>query len=187
MKFQISNFKFLISNYWKLAVFEIVNSRQRRAGFTLIELIVGIGILAIFSTFLISAINPFEQFKKTADAQRKNNLSQIQKALEAYYQDFGKYPESLNNKIVYNLSELNWGDSWAPYMDVLPEDPKSSLNYVYITDGNQQSYWLYASLERGGKDPQACNSDGTSCLNAPGATACGLTCNYGVSSPNVSP
>ncbi len=40
---------------------------MRTRGFTLIELIVSIGILAIFSTFLITTLNPFEQFSKAAD------------------------------------------------------------------------------------------------------------------------
>ena len=170
-------------NTWRLERF----ARGNLAGFTLIELIVGIGILSVFSTFLVASINPFEQFKKTADAQRKNDLSQIQKALEAYYQDFGKYPESSNDKIVYNSSVLDWGSSWTPYMDVLPKDPKQSWTYVYATDNNQQSYWFYASFERGGKDPQACKPDGSSCPNVPAGVTCGFICSYGVSSPNVSP
>ncbi|HVT01056.1 MAG TPA: type II secretion system protein [Patescibacteria group bacterium] len=159
-------------------------------GFTLIELVVSIGILAIFSTFLVAVLNPFEQFKKAADTQRKSDLAQIQRGLEAYYQDFGKYPDASSNKIVYNSSALNWGSSWAPYMDVLPKDDASGKNYAYAVSGDKQSYWLYASLDRGTHDPQACNN-GAACtslsLNGMSGTACGGTCNYGVSSPNVSP
>ncbi|HVZ66894.1 MAG TPA: type II secretion system protein GspG [Patescibacteria group bacterium] len=159
-------------------------------GFTLIELVVSIGILAIFSTFLVAVLNPFEQFKKAADTQRKSDLAQIQRGLEAYYQDYGRYPTASANKIVYNAAALNWGSSWAPYMDVLPKDDASGKNYVYVVSGDGQSYWLYTSLDRGAHDPQACNS-GAACdglaLNGIAANACGGTCNYGVSSPNVSP
>lgn len=159
-----------------------------RRGFTLIELIVVMGVLAIFSSFLVATLNPMEQFKKTSDSQRKNDLVQIQRALEVYYQDFGKYPDSTDYKIVYNSSTLGWGSAWAPYMNFLPKDPSASRSYIYVVSPNGQSYWIYASLERGGKDPQACNSDGSACSNVPGGVTCGSgICNYGVSSPNVSP
>lgn len=158
-------------------------------GFTLIELIVAIGILAIFSTFLVTVLNPFEQFKKASDSQRKSDLAQIQRALEAYYQDFGQYPTSSNNKISYNSSTLEWGSAWAPYIDILPKDLNQSKTYIYISGSNGQSYFLYSSLDRGGRDPQACNASGTACSNVPGGVTCGGSniCNYGVSSPNVSP
>ncbi len=164
-------------------------SSRNLTGFTLIELIVAVGVLAIFATFLLTTLNPFEQFKKAADAQRKNDLAQIQRAIEAYYQDFGTYPASSNNKISYNSSTLEWGSTWSPYIDVLPKDPSGSNSYIYVSGSNGQSYFLYASLDRGGKDPQACNSAGTACPNVPLGVTCGSgkICNYGVSSPNVSP
>ena len=49
---------------------------------------------------------------------------------------------------------------------------------------------LYANLDRGGNDPQACNTAGTDCPNVPAQNLCGNNnnaCNYGVSSQNVSP
>ncbi|OGH12278.1 MAG: hypothetical protein A2776_01005 [Candidatus Levybacteria bacterium RIFCSPHIGHO2_01_FULL_40_10] len=84
----------------------------------------------------------------------------------------------------------DWGSVWSPYISVLPKDPAVTQNYVYVTSSDRQSYWLYTALERGAKDPQACNS-GAACLglaiNGISGTACGKTCNYGVSSPNTSP
>ncbi len=170
--------------------------RRNLTGFTLIELIVAIGVLAIFGAFVITALNPFEQFRKTLDSERKNDLAQIQRAFEAYYQDFGRYPDdSISGGKVYKIvvsvsgspTALEWGSAWTPYIDVLPKDPTSSRNYIYITSSNGQSYWLYASLDRGGKDPQACKSDGSACDNAGGVTCGSGVCSYGVSSPNVSP
>jgi prepilin-type N-terminal cleavage/methylation domain-containing protein len=160
-----------------------------RKGFTLIELIVAIGVLAIFSSFVVAILNPFEQFKKAADSKRKSDLAQIQRALEAYYQDFGSYPQSSSYQIVYNSSALVWGSSWAPYMDVLPKDQDGSRSYIYVASGAQpQLYQIYASLDRGGKDPQACNQAGTSCPNVPAGVTCGDgVCNFGLSSPNTSP
>lgn len=169
-------------------------------GFTLIELIVVIGIISILSAMVITVLNPFDQFEKARDARRKSDLAQIQKALEQYYQDTGKYPSSTSTtyKIIgLNAGTIDWGTSntsnW-PYMNVLPQDPDNSRTYVYYSTG--QSYWLYASLERGSKDPQACNS-GNACTTLgtsgfPTQHACdkngtAIICNYGVSSPNTAP
>lgn len=172
-----------------------------KRGFTLIELIIVVGIIGILSVGVMTILNPFSQFQKVSDAKRKSDLSQIQKALETYYQDNGQYPDNSEaSDSCQNLSScpyrikgldinnpvVNWGQSWQPYMNVLPKEANSSKSYVYVAGGNRQSYFLYASLDRGGKDSQVCHSDGSKCDNAPD-DACGEICNYGVSSPNVSP
>ncbi len=166
---------------------------KKQLGFTLIELVVVVGILSIISMGAITLLNPLEQFKKANDARKKADLSQVQKALESFYEDNGSYPDffaagdfrikGLNGNVVA------WGASWQPYMNILPKSPSGS--YVYYSSGGQ-SYYLYASLERT-TDPQLCNS-GSACtgLTAVGGepdlnVACGGICNYGVSSPNVSP
>ncbi len=153
-----------------------------------------VGILSILAAGALVAINPLAQFQKANDSRRKADLSQVQKALEAYYQDNGKYPLSSTGTPLYRITvppgstTIDWGQSWQPYMNLLPKDPTASKNYVYYSTG--QSYYLYASLDRGGSDPQACNS-GNACssLSANGiaSTACGGTCNYGVTTPNVTP
>jgi type II secretory pathway pseudopilin PulG len=134
-------------------------------------------ILGILATGLILALNPAAQIKKANDAKRKSDLSQIQKAVETYYNDFGHYPTSTASKA---LGLLGWGYSWDPYMSILPADPSASKQYAYCSLG-EQSYYLYASLDIGGNNPANFASGG--CL----ASSCGGTCNYGLSSPNVSP
>lgn len=178
------NFKFRISNF------------KLNNGFTLVELITVIGILGILSVALITVLNPLEQFKKANDSKRKSDLSQIQKALETYYQDNNRYPATTGNPnyqmqhFVSPFTVFSWGSGWAPYMNVLPEDPKPNYKYTYWVPSDGQTYYIYVSLERGAKDPQVCA--GGQCTAPPGSginmtTACGATCNYGVSTPNVTP
>jgi len=153
-----------------------------------------ITMISVLSIGIISILNPVTQFQKANDAKRKSDLSQIQKSLEGYYQDNGKYPLD-NASSDYRIKGLdgkvvNWGTSWQPYMDVLPKDPSSSKNYVYHASSDGQAYFLYASLDRV-SDPNVCNS-GSACSNlisngVASSTACGGTCNFGLSSPNVSP
>lgn len=142
----------------------------------------------------IAILNPIGQIQKGNDSKRKSDLSQIQKALEVYYNDFGKYPLSINNQIKnHNVpppTTIVWGTSWSPYMSILPKDPKGGFNYAYFS--NEQSYYLYAFLERGSKDQQVCTGTNNACSAPTGSsmdmqTACGGVCNFGVSSSNVSP
>ena len=169
-------------------------------GFTLVELLVVIAMIGILSAVVIGLLDPATQFRKAQDSRRKNDLSQISKVLEQYYQDHGAYPRSsmnppdsasyqIVNKIDVTETLLAWGNPWPPsYMDILPKDPSSSKTYVYFSAG--QSYWLYASLDRT-NDPQLCVAGGGACpslaTNSIASTACGGTCNYGISSPNTSP
>ncbi len=174
--------------------------KKNTYGFTLLELIVVIGIMAILATLILAIVNPLAQFQKANDTRRKQDLSQIQKSLEQYYQDNGVYPTGTPSHQITNpqLSPVPWGTSWSPYMDVLPADTDSSRNYIYISTG--QTYWIYTSLERGGLDNQACKatdslcrqnplSSSCTCPNVPQGVICGTSnvCTYGVSSPNTTP
>lgn len=161
----------------------------RSSGFTLIELLTVVGIIGILIVGALTVLDPSAQFQKASDAKRKGDLSQIQKALETYFQDNNKYPPSSQDfKIVkLNGATADWGSSFTPYMSLLPKDPKPQRNYVYYSASPWQSYYLYASLERS-NDPQLCNA-GNPCTNLPSGASCGanITCNFGASSSNVSP
>lgn len=173
---------------------------RKSSGFTLIELIIVIGVLSILALLVLLIVNPFAQFQKANDARRKEDLGQIQKTLEQYYQDNGVYPTGTADHKLTNpqLTPIPWGTSWSPYMNVVPKDPDANKSYVYVSTG--QTYWLYAALDRGGLDTQACNASVSTCQqsplsascqcgNVPVNTYCGTTqiCTYGVSSPNTSP
>ena len=159
-------------------------------GFPLIKLLIVIAVIGVLAVGAITIINPLSQIQKAQDARRKSDLSQIQKAIEQYYQNIGSYPPyfAASDYRIKGLdgNAVNWGDSWLPYISTMPSDPSSSKNYVYFSTG--QTYYIYATLDRGANDSQVCNG-GAACSSLPVGASCGVgtVCNYGVSSPNVSP
>ncbi len=151
-----------------------------------------VAVLGILATAIVVFLNPAGQIKKANDSKRKSDLSQIKNALETYYNDFGQYPAADTGSQNYRIkadavTTLDWGTTQWQYIGTLPKDPSASRNYIYYSPSGGQSYYLYASLERGSADAQACNG-GSACANVPGGASCGGgTCNYGISSSNVSP
>lgn len=165
------------------------------SGFTLIEIMIVIGMLGVLVTGIITVINPLKQIRSANDAKRISDLGQLQKALELYYQDHQAYPrQSANYELMYENAAVAWGQRFGPdaqpYMATLPKSP-GSIKYIYYTPNatNPQSYVLYTYLETPEKvDEQcqaaSCSPSGISCYTSGGEDK---GCNYGVSSPNISP
>ncbi|MCX6792122.1 MAG: prepilin-type N-terminal cleavage/methylation domain-containing protein [Candidatus Gottesmanbacteria bacterium] len=171
---------------------------NRKQGFTLIELMVVMVILAILMAIGTGAFT--SSMIKGRDNTRKANLRAITSALELYYNDKGKYPtgasgtfsscySTLTGTVVGSCGKDNpvFRDSpttGAMYMAKFPVDPVSSLKYYYVSATGSQ-FQIYAHLENS-QDP-AINptiiSESINCDNAAGTTLC----NYGVSSANINP
>jgi Tfp pilus assembly protein PilE len=147
--------------------------RYNFTGFTVVELLVTITIMGVLMIGVISIVDPVGGIQKSIDAKRKSELAQVQRILELYYHDNGQYPAS-----------LSFGSAWLPYSPKLPKDPNPAKSYAYKTISGQD-YYLYASLDRGAYDPQACNA-GSACVNS-GGLSCGGVCNFGLTSSNVTP
>jgi general secretion pathway protein G len=121
------------------------------SGFTLIELLVVISIIGVLATLIMA--NFVGVRERARDAQRKNDINQIQKALEMYKQSQSvpQYPAAL--------------PTLAPaYIKDAPHDPNyinnNSWDYVYTSPSvgtDKLTYELVTCLENK-SDPQAISS-----------------------------
>lgn len=116
-----------------------VNNFARRtvAGFTMIEILVVVAIIALLTTI---GILSFAQVNKRArDGKRKADLEQVRSALVLYRTDTGTYPVSLNWSTMSPITTYVSGTSIR--------DPLASPNpqYSYTSDGS--TFNLCATLE----------------------------------------
>ncbi len=124
-------------------------SAQTSRGFTLIELMVVISIIAILATVGLVVYSSAQ--KNARDGKRVGDLQEIQKALEQYYSINTQYPATLGS----SLSSYFQGGS-------IPTDPNSG-NYTYhacSTDAIPKHYVACANLENAKGNASAIPSDG---------------------------
>jgi prepilin-type N-terminal cleavage/methylation domain-containing protein len=118
------------------------SSRRTQRGFTLIELVVVISILAILSGVLVPRVT--NHLRASRDARRLADINAVREAIEQYYQDKGGYPAPNSNS-----SYGGWDvSSDSDFIHVLTEegylneDARDPLNdatfhyryYVYAKD-----------------------------------------------------
>ena len=109
--------------------------KSAQKGFTLVELLVVIGILATLLAITLIAINPARQFSQSNNTQRSSNVNAILNAVHQYAADNrGAVPAGISTTVqnIANTGADICADVITTYMAALPRDP--SLTGGNITD-----------------------------------------------------
>jgi prepilin-type N-terminal cleavage/methylation domain-containing protein len=70
--------------------------KNKSSGFTLLEILLVIGIIAILAGIVIVAINPSKQLATVRNTERKSDLKQLYNAITQYYIDNSAYPSTIS-------------------------------------------------------------------------------------------
>lgn len=68
------------------------NKINKLKGFTLVELLIVIALIAILSVAVLATINPIEQSNKAKDSTVQNDAAEVMNAYERYYANAQSYP-----------------------------------------------------------------------------------------------
>ncbi len=124
-------------------------SRHSQAAFTLIEVMVVVGIIAIMSTVVLLSLTG-----NTEKAQRTRAQQDVQtlvSALQLYKLDNYSYPSTQQGleALVSRPSGEPAAPNWKPYVQKLPNDPWNRP-YQYLNPGSRGEFDVY-SLGADGK------------------------------------
>jgi type II secretion system protein G len=124
--------------------------KRRKKGFTLIELMIVIAIIAILAAVLVP------NFMRAREASRltacKSNLKNISTAVETYSNDWdGLYPGGTSG--ITSLTEIKSGASSGlgtlqdDYIQKTTKCPTAKANY-YFAQTQSVKYWIYCAASK---------------------------------------
>lgn len=150
-----------------------MKNRKNLSGFTLIEVLIVIGLIAILAAVTIIALNPGQNFADARNSERRSELSQIISALSQWYisdagDDYdtlllgaaGTVVPSCNNVLPtavtndFAIQATGAGTLHdtlvTDYLAALPSDPQAGTDYTAChTGGNRIT--LFAPNAEGGE------------------------------------
>lgn len=169
---------------------KIVN-KSKTKGFTLIELLIVISVMGILSGVMFGVINVNGLRSKARDSQRIADIKKIQTALELYFTDNRRYPESTSWASTSTLGTTLVSN----YISSLPTDPTytgtslscnsttmSDVGYLYRTSAGGSRYLLVAKTEVPTSAAASPCSSQSNCSAFGGCNSCSFAC-YGAQNP----
>jgi general secretion pathway protein G len=125
-------------------------NRNKLLGFTLVELLVVLSIIALLLTLALPRY--FSSLERAKEATLKHDLNTVRDGLDKYFADNGKYPSSIDDLVEhkylnkYPLDPIT--DSTTTWIIIPPEPPFEGEVYDIqsgasgtATDGSKYSEW----------------------------------------------
>jgi prepilin-type N-terminal cleavage/methylation domain-containing protein len=129
----------------------MMSLKQKQQGFTIVELLIVIVIIAILAGLVYTTFTGIQQ--KSRDTVRTANIKGLHGALEAYYaQNSSRYPT------LANMNDATWRSNNLKGLDAdAIKDPKGSTTLAAAPAANTLSYEVVAS------DDTACDNTTKDC------------------------
>lgn len=130
---------------------------KKQKGFTLIELMVVVVILAILAAIAVPRLMDRPDQARVVKAQQ--DIGAISSALQLYKLDNYRYPTTDQGleALVTEPTDDPVPSNWKQYLQQLPKDPWGK-DYIYLSPGEHGDFDLYtlgADGEEGGEDMDA--------------------------------
>lgn len=161
---------------------DVTKKIENNKGFTLIEMIIAVSLIAVMSVIILNGLNPKSATDKGHDTQRKNDIRRLGVAMEEYFSDKGCYPaQAIVDAIQCGSS------SFKPWVINWPCDPDGSKYYIYTENSSCPKYYKILTDLKNRSDsaiPSGWYHQDGSVRFGNGSLTMNMV-NYGISSSNI--
>ena len=123
-------------------MYSVVERARRRRGFTLVELLVVIVVLAVLAAIVLPKF--MDSSRRSKEAALRSDLKLLRNAVGLFQTDTGSYPLSLADLAAtaapakgydatgaqQNITVADWH---GPYLQAVPTDPIGGAAFTYVT------------------------------------------------------
>ena len=125
--------------------------RQRRDGFTLIEMLIAVAIMTILGLVIVPYFTG--QLENASKKTARATVRTLGGLIDQFEADHGKYPDTLKD-LVKKPADEEIARNWTPYMkgNDVPKDPWKKPYHYRVTPEGQHPYELYSYGSKQGKN-----------------------------------
>jgi hypothetical protein len=119
--------------------YKLIDDFESRANFVAphmvaIIMVCCIGLLLLMAASLYIIFDPLGTQATSRDTNRQTDVTELQNALNAYYEENHQYPTALSQLV-------------PDFLSTIPNDPRTGTNYPYHAIDNRGNYMLCVSYE----------------------------------------
>ncbi|MBI4058435.1 type II secretion system protein [Candidatus Gottesmanbacteria bacterium] len=127
-----------------------VTTLKSKKGFTLLEILVVVGILSVIAIGLLAALDPLEQLRKGRDSNKRNLATAYYNAIVRYQAAYGSYPYG---NLAVASSTMNIATVTAITGELVA---KSELKQGLATNSNDWATLVFSATAFARNDPTVC-------------------------------